>query len=207
MKKEKGSVTLFVLISCMFMIIILLVVNIGVMNKNRSQEKELEEISKQYNHNETDLDNTYDETVDNEGYIKKSEVEELINKKIEEERNNNYYKPGDTYKTTVTTGGYVTNLGTEYTANIFLDKLISDEVKSVTINSVTGGVCIRQNGNYLLDTTSYENPYSGFTVELTLRSGFDNSMGLKIIVPEKNSKVENNSSIGIALEGLNITFE
>ena len=78
MKKEKGSVTLFVLISCMFMIIILLVVNIGVMNKNRSQEKELEEISKQYNQNETDLDNTYDETVDNEGYIKKSEVEELM---------------------------------------------------------------------------------------------------------------------------------
>ena len=29
MKKEAGSVTLFVLIACMFMIVILLIVNIG----------------------------------------------------------------------------------------------------------------------------------------------------------------------------------
>ena len=43
MREEKGSITLFVLISCMFMVVILLVVNIGVMNKNRSQEKNLEE--------------------------------------------------------------------------------------------------------------------------------------------------------------------
>ena len=77
-KREKGSVTLFILISCMFMIIILLVVNIGVMNKNRSQEKELEEISKQYNQNETDLNSAYDKTVDDEGYLTKEEIREML---------------------------------------------------------------------------------------------------------------------------------
>ena len=77
-KREKGSVTLFILISCMFMIIILLIVNIGVMNKNRSQEKELEEISKQYNQNETDLNSAYDKTVDDEGYLTKEEIREML---------------------------------------------------------------------------------------------------------------------------------
>ena len=68
MKEEKGAITLFVLVSCMFMVVILLVVNIGVMNKNRSQEKNLEEIAKQYSQNETDLNNAYisalDENID-----------------------------------------------------------------------------------------------------------------------------------------------
>ena len=75
-KKEKGSITLFVLISCLFMIIILLVVNIGVMNKNRSQEKNLEEIAKQYSQNETDLNNAYLGEIDENSA---SIVSQLIN--------------------------------------------------------------------------------------------------------------------------------
>ena len=70
-KKEKGSVTLFILIACMLMIVILLVINIGVMNKNASQEKNIDEMSKQYNQNETDLDSTYDGIVDKQGYVTK----------------------------------------------------------------------------------------------------------------------------------------
>ena len=77
-KKEKGSITLFVLISCLFMIIILLVVNIGVMNKNRSQEKNLEEIAKQYSQNETDLDNAYAKVADENKYLTEKEIKELI---------------------------------------------------------------------------------------------------------------------------------
>ena len=69
MKKEKGSVTLFVSIACVFMIMILLMVNIGVINKNRNQEKELEEIAKQYNQNEIDLDTTYAKVADENGYV------------------------------------------------------------------------------------------------------------------------------------------
>ena len=78
MKKEKGSVTLFVLIACMFMIIILLIVNIGIMNKNRSEEKKIEEIAKQYNQNETDLNNAYEKIVDENEYITKGELIEII---------------------------------------------------------------------------------------------------------------------------------
>ena len=78
MKKEKGSVTLFVLIACMFMIIILLIVNIGIMNKNRSEEKKIEEIAKQYNQNETDLNNAYEKIVDENEYVTKGELIEII---------------------------------------------------------------------------------------------------------------------------------
>ena len=78
MKEEKGAITLFVLVSCMFMVVILLVVNIGVMNKNRSQEKNLEEIAKQYSQNETDLDNAYAKVADENKYLTEKEIKELI---------------------------------------------------------------------------------------------------------------------------------
>ena len=68
-KGEKGSVTLFVLIACVFMIIILLMVNMSVMNRNISQEKDLEEIAKEYGQNETDLDETYAKAIDNINYV------------------------------------------------------------------------------------------------------------------------------------------
>ena len=79
MKKEKGSITLFVLIACMFMMIILLMVNIGVINKNSSQERELEKIAKEYSQNETDLDEAYAEAVEGNEYLTAGEIRELIN--------------------------------------------------------------------------------------------------------------------------------
>ena len=95
MKEEKGAITLFVLVSCMFMVVILLVVNIGVMNKNRSQEKNLEEIAKQYSQNETDLDNAYAKVADENEYLTKAEIKELINEsKVE------MYPIGSIYITT-----------------------------------------------------------------------------------------------------------
>ena len=82
MKKEKGSVTLFVLIACMFMIIILLIVNIGIMNKNRSEEKKIEEIAKQYNLSETELDNTYGELTDGNEYVTAEQVQQMIDNNL-----------------------------------------------------------------------------------------------------------------------------
>ena len=76
--QEKGSVTLFVLIACMFMIMVLLMVNIAVMNRNRSQETELEEIAKEYNQNETDLDNAYAKAVGENDYATVSEITNII---------------------------------------------------------------------------------------------------------------------------------
>ena len=132
-KEEKGSVTLFVLISCMFMVVILLVVNIGVMDKNRSQEKNLEEIVKQYNQNETDLDNIYEEKVEDEGYIKKAEVEEIINTKIENVKKDMYYMPGDIAMVNFAGAGFVTTGGIHFYCTINLGKLIDSEVKDLIL--------------------------------------------------------------------------
>lgn len=77
-KEEKGSITLFVLVACLFFIIILLLVNIGLMNKKTNQEKELEQIAKAYTVNETDMESAYEETMSENGYLTAKEVRELI---------------------------------------------------------------------------------------------------------------------------------
>lgn len=58
-KKQNGSITLFVLIACTFVITILLSVYVEIMNKNANQERDLTEISKKYFVSERDLENSY----------------------------------------------------------------------------------------------------------------------------------------------------
>ena len=190
MKKEKGSVTLFVLISCMFMIIILLVVNIGVMNKNRSQEKELEEISKQYNQNETDLDNTYANTLEKQEYISREEYEDAL-----------YYKPGDTYTTSMYTGGYVTNSGDTFRTTLILNKTISDKVTSVTVESIQE-MGVRQDGKYILNLTS---DLSGVECKTNIRTG-TNIVALSIKINDKDAEVKNNDVVGISMTAIKLKF-
>ena len=49
-----------------------------MINKNKSQQKDLEEIAKQYNQNETDLNNTYAEVADENNYLTEKQIKELI---------------------------------------------------------------------------------------------------------------------------------
>ena len=202
-KEEKGSVTLFVLISCMFMVVILLVVNIGVMNKNRSQEKNLEEIAKQYSQNETDLDNIYEEKVEDEGYMKKAEVEELINNKMNELE---FYKPGDEiYLGNVSTAGYVIDNAGDYRFEIYLDKKIAKEVTSIEASCV--GVAVMQNKNYLLGKTN-EIAKSGF--ELKFQEGWHesptNAVPLIITVDKASTYAINRNPCGIYINRLTLKF-
>ena len=87
-KEQKGSVTLFVLVTCLFMIMVLLLVNIAIINKNTSQEKELAQIGKNYAVNEIDMANSYAKIADENGYPNYSEVQKMIEdavKKAKEE--------------------------------------------------------------------------------------------------------------------------
>ena len=205
MKKEKGSVTLFVLISCMFMIVILLVVNIGVMNKNRSQEKELEEISKQYSQNETDLNNSYDEIIDENEYLTKNEILELM------EKDNEYHVGDMVLIHDITTAGFITSNGTVYMGTISLDKKLSKEIKSCTMEAV-GGVKVMQDGKYLLGSGS-QSAIDGFEIEDTtnLNPSEDKPSGnyvrVSIRVPKKHENAISNSAIGIIIYDLSITFK
>ena len=192
MKKEKGSVTLFVLISCMFMVVILLVVNIGVMNKNRSQEKNLEEISKQYNQNETDLDGTYSEVVENEGYVKKSELNKIL-----------YYNPGDTYNAPlVSTAGYVIDSSTQYRFSIYLAKNISNDVNS--IEAMCESVYIVQNGKYILGELN-EPATKGFSIAVNGKQG-ENILNIIVSVEKANSATINREACGVIINGLTLNF-
>lgn len=67
-KNEKGSVTLFVLIACIFIVLILVMINIGIMNKNINSEKEIDKIISEYNKNESSINEIYRETVEKTQY-------------------------------------------------------------------------------------------------------------------------------------------
>lgn len=85
-KEPKGSITLFVLVTCMFMITVLLLVNISIMNKNASSEKELAQITKNYSVNETDLANQYAKIADENDYITRKQAQEMIDDALKKER-------------------------------------------------------------------------------------------------------------------------
>jgi len=81
-KEEKGSITLFVLVACMFFITILLLVNIGLINKRTNQEKELAKISKTYNVTQNQMADTYNNIVDKNRYPNYAEIQEMIDKAV-----------------------------------------------------------------------------------------------------------------------------
>ncbi len=62
--KEKGSITLFVLIGIIFILIILGVIYFSRQNKSIAQEKEIRQIEKSYNVNTNDLSEEYNEIIE-----------------------------------------------------------------------------------------------------------------------------------------------
>ncbi len=81
-KGQKGSVTLFVLVTCLFMITILLLVNVGIMNKLTNQKKQIAQITENYAVNETDLENTYKKIADKDGYPSYEDVKDIVEEMI-----------------------------------------------------------------------------------------------------------------------------
>ena len=59
MKSERGAITLFVLVTCMFMMMVLMLVNFNIINKNSSERRQLLEIEKRYTVTESDLEREY----------------------------------------------------------------------------------------------------------------------------------------------------
>lgn len=59
-KEEKGSVTLFVLVTCMFFITIVLLAYINIMDKQINQEKQIGQIVKNYQVSDEELQKAYD---------------------------------------------------------------------------------------------------------------------------------------------------
>lgn len=62
-QKERGSVTLFVLVTCIFIVIILVTVMVNVENKKQAQKKEIEQITRSYEQNEQRMDEVYSRIV------------------------------------------------------------------------------------------------------------------------------------------------
>jgi len=62
-KGEQGSITLFVLVTCIFIVIVLVTFMINVENKKQAQKKEIEQITRSYERNEQEMDEIYSKIV------------------------------------------------------------------------------------------------------------------------------------------------
>ena len=58
-KGERGSVTLFVLVICMFVTIMLSAYMINMQNKKQAQEREIDRITESYNQNQQQMEEIY----------------------------------------------------------------------------------------------------------------------------------------------------
>ena len=65
-KKQKGSITLFVLISVLFFIIIAIAIYTQISNKTIAQERELDNIKEKYEVTDEDLEQEYEEEISKE---------------------------------------------------------------------------------------------------------------------------------------------
>lgn len=63
-ESQRGSITLFVLISMIFLIIVIVGIYISISNKLQKQEKEIEQIQQSYE--KTDINTVYEKTLTNQ---------------------------------------------------------------------------------------------------------------------------------------------
>ena len=61
LKRENGSITLFVLVSMLFFIIVLMGIYVNTSNKIQKQEKEIQQIQKSYQ--KEDINSLYQNTI------------------------------------------------------------------------------------------------------------------------------------------------
>ena len=61
MKKEKGAITLFVLVACLFFVFVLAGAYLFTLNKLQSQEQDLKQIQENYARDITRIDEIYQE--------------------------------------------------------------------------------------------------------------------------------------------------
>jgi len=62
-KGERGAVTLFVVVVCVFVMIMLVTFTIRMENKKQAQNKEIEQITKSYQGNEQEMEEIYSRIV------------------------------------------------------------------------------------------------------------------------------------------------
>ena len=62
-KGERGSITLFVVIVCIFIVIMLVAFMMGIENKKQIQEKEIKQITQSYTQNEQKMEEIYEKAL------------------------------------------------------------------------------------------------------------------------------------------------
>ena len=63
LKKESGAITLFVLLTMLFFLIVIFSIFISSSNKNLSQTSEIEKIKEEYEQSVNNIDQIYNETL------------------------------------------------------------------------------------------------------------------------------------------------
>ena len=64
-KEEKGSIVLFILVTCLFILSMLIILIMNSENTKQNQERQIHQITKDYEVTDQDLEKVYNEKVDN----------------------------------------------------------------------------------------------------------------------------------------------
>ncbi len=83
-KKERGAITLFTVVICMFLLVNVLLINVGVMNRNASQEKEIAKISENYEVSQAKMEQAYQEVLESNEYPTYGDLLKLLEQMKEE---------------------------------------------------------------------------------------------------------------------------
>ena len=86
-KKERGAITLFTVVICMFLLVNVLLINVGVMNRNASQEKEIAKISENYEVSQAKMEQAYQEVLESNEYPTYGELLKLLEQMKEQAKN------------------------------------------------------------------------------------------------------------------------
>lgn len=81
-KREKGTITLMVLVVCLLMLSIIMIITMNISNKSQEQNKKIETIVNNYSESDAKLEEVYNETVSSSGYATLNDVNDMINKKM-----------------------------------------------------------------------------------------------------------------------------
>lgn len=71
-KKENGSITLFVLLSCLFFLVVVTSVSVSLKNNSSSIDAEYTQIKENYEKSLENIDGIYEEVINNEAIINNS---------------------------------------------------------------------------------------------------------------------------------------
>lgn len=223
MKSERGSITLFVLLAGLFLLIVIFSMYVMSQNKKIAQDKEIQAIEWQYQTNQTQMDDLYQKIMEQEkiefDLLMESNNETSWKVSIKNIRNTEdissmtiqYQKEGEATGTTIQTTSFILSDPGIYTIKLEDSKGKTSELKKVYAY-VKKGLQLYYDG--IQNTRSGNNPKAsvwedlsgnsndGVYYNMNSKSGYYDKNEMGYVFLENSSYIQSKKNIGITGDSL-----